>query len=197
MHKRAVDVQCGPGNGRQTPGGGGTKVSHAGWPAITGELLIVTGAGRRVVGSALNDEILGGHGSDTLIGVAGRDVLWGDANPTGNTPHQHDVLWGGPGNDFIYPSHGLNAVYAGPGRDIVRAYYGHGTIDCGPGYDIAQVNENHAYILKNCEHVVHFCAFGSAADGHCLRPGEPGAKTRGVTAHAAASSGLRMLHYGP
>ena len=30
-------VQCGPGNGRQTVGGG-EKVSHKGWPRITGVL---------------------------------------------------------------------------------------------------------------------------------------------------------------
>ena len=29
--------QCGPGNGRKTPGGG-DKVSHKGWPAISGIL---------------------------------------------------------------------------------------------------------------------------------------------------------------
>ncbi len=180
-------MQCGLGNGRQTVGGTGTgKVSHAGWPPITGELLVVDDAGRRVTGSDLNDEILGGHGSDTLLGGPGRDVIWGDQHPTGNTTHQHDVLWGGAGNDVIYPSHGLNTVYAGSGADIVRAYYGHGTIDCGSGNDIAQVQENGAYTLKNCEHVVHFCAYGSAADGHCLRPGEPGAKTR-----AAAPSNVR------
>jgi len=33
-------VQCGPGNGRQTVGGG-EKVSHRGWPRITGVLAKV------------------------------------------------------------------------------------------------------------------------------------------------------------
>lgn len=167
-------VHCGPGNGRRTAGGGSTgKVSHKGWPAITGALLINDNHGRRAVGSVLNDEILGGHGDDTLLGGAGKDVLWGDQYATGNNTWQHDVLWGGAGNDWIYPSHGLNHVYAGSGADIVRAYYGRGSIDCGPGNDIAQVRMNSAYKLRNCERVVHFCAHGSDGNGGCRKPGEP------------------------
>src|SRR5262245_40941930 len=39
--------QCGEGNGRQTAGGQGTgKVSHAGWPPITGVLWKVLEEGR-------------------------------------------------------------------------------------------------------------------------------------------------------
>ena len=37
---RRSGEQCGPGNGRKTPGGG-DKVSHKGWPAITGILWMV------------------------------------------------------------------------------------------------------------------------------------------------------------
>lgn len=166
-------VRCSPGNGRRTPGGGSTgKVSHAGWPAITGALLIVDDDGRRATGGELNDELLGGHGSDTLVGKAGKDVLWGDQHATGNNSWQRDVLWGGAGDDWIYPSHGSNRIYAGSGADIVRAYYGHGSIDCGPGRDTAQVRMNGAYNLRNCERVVHFCAWGSDASGRCRKPGE-------------------------
>src|SRR5262245_34328956 len=37
---RAPEVMCGAGNGRRTRGGG-NKVSHLGWPAVTGILWIV------------------------------------------------------------------------------------------------------------------------------------------------------------
>jgi len=167
-------VHCGPGNGRRTAGGTGTgKVSHAGWPAITGALLIVDDDGRRATGSELNDELLGGHGSDTLVGGAGKDVLWGDQYATNNNSRQHDVLWGGAGQDYLYPSHGTNRIYGGPGADTIRAYYGHGSIDCGSGNDIVQVRMNGAYKLSDCEHVVHFCAWGSDGNGGCRKPGEP------------------------
>jgi Ca2+-binding RTX toxin-like protein len=164
-------VSCSDGGGRQTAGGEG-KVSHAGWPAITGVLMQADDSGRTMNGSEANDELLGGHGDDHLVGDAGNDVLWGDKNPTGNTPRQHDALSGGRGGDWIYPSHGTNVVSAGPGNDHIKAYYGHGSIDCGAGYDTAQVRMNGAYRLHRCEHVVHFCQFGSRADGTCLKPGQ-------------------------
>ncbi len=162
---------CGEGNGRKTVGGG-DKVSHKGWPAITGIFWYVTDAqGHHRVGTPDNDELLGLHGSDTLAGAGGNDVLWGDQaanNPAGQT----DLLRGGAGNDFLYPSHGRNTLLGGPGNDRIIAYYGHGTIDCGPGgSDYAQTRENHAYTVRGCEIIRHFCAFGSLPNGQCKKPG--------------------------
>src|SRR5215213_11947135 len=60
--------QCGPGNGRRTAGGG-DKVSHKGWPAVTGILWQVTDAGdHRKAGGPDSDELLGHHGDDDLRG---------------------------------------------------------------------------------------------------------------------------------
>src|ERR1700754_2156850 len=97
---------CGPGNGRKSAGGGG-KVSHAGCPAITGVFFAVTGGGNHhFVGGPANDELLGLHGNDPLSGAGGTDFIWGD-QPAPVTPaSQSDVLRGGDGNDFLYPSHG-------------------------------------------------------------------------------------------
>ena len=155
-------------------GGAGAAVadvSHAGWPTITGEHLSADG-GDKLDGTPLNDELLGGDGNDHIVGHRGADVIWGDKNPTGNNGWQHDVMSGGPGNDWIYPSHGTNVVRAGSGADHIKAYYGHGSIDCGPGHDTAQVRTNNAYTLHNCEHIVHFCQFGSTPDGQCKKPGK-------------------------
>jgi hypothetical protein len=170
--------QCGEGNGRQTAGGEGTgKVSHAGWPAITGVLWKVLESGRgshQRTGTDDNDELLGHHGNDTLDGGGGRDVLWGDWDPKNNNESQTDVLRGGANNDFLYPSHGKNNMYGGDGNDRIIAYYGHGLIDCGPGpRDYAQTRwQSNAYKVRNCEHVRHFCAFGSKPNGDCKKPGE-------------------------
>jgi Ca2+-binding RTX toxin-like protein len=163
--------QCGAGNGRHIPGGG-DKVSHKGWPAITGVLMKVLDNGdHHFTGGPGNDELLGHHGNDTLSGGDGSDVLWGDweaNNPAGQT----DVLRGGAGKDFLYPSHGRNVLLGGPGDDRIIAYYGHGTIDCGPGaHDYAQVRENGAYKVSNCEIIRHFCAYGSKPNGDCKKPG--------------------------
>src|SRR3954469_4179244 len=63
--------QCGTGNGRRTAGGG-EKVSHKGWPAVTGVLWKVLDSGSHAkIGGPGNDELLGHHGSDTLVGDAG------------------------------------------------------------------------------------------------------------------------------
>ena len=186
---RQPGVQCGPGNGRKTSGGG-DKVPHNGWPAVTGILWkVLDSSGRKKVGGAANDELLGHHGSDRLFGGAGHDILWGDWDPSNNNTHQKDVLDGGPGNDWLYPSHGSTVVKGGAGKDYVWAYYGRGTIDCGPGRDTARVKLNGPWKLRNCERVLHFCAFGSDGHGGCLKPGEKrkGIRPRaaGVAAHAA------------
>jgi hypothetical protein len=165
-------VRCQPGNGRRTAGGG-EKVSHKGWPRITGVFWqVMDSAGRKKTGGAGNDELLGHHGSDVLSGGAGHDVLWGDWDPSNNSTRQRDVLRGGAGNDFIYPSHGTTTIDAGPGKDYIWAFYGKGVIDCGPGRDTVRVRLNGAFKLKNCEGVGHFCQFGADGHGGCLKPGE-------------------------
>jgi Ca2+-binding RTX toxin-like protein len=165
-------IQCGPGNGRQTVGG--EKVPHTGWPRITGVLAkVLDSSGRKVIGGPDNDELLGHHGSDTIAGAGGKDVLWGDWDPSNNNTRQRDVLRGGPGDDFIYPSHGTTRVDAGAGNDFIWAFYGKGTIDCGAGSrDVARIRENGAFKTRNCERIQHFCQFGSNSDGSCKKPGE-------------------------
>jgi RTX calcium-binding nonapeptide repeat (4 copies) len=178
-------VTCRPGDGRRTVGGG-EKVSHKGWPAIDGVFWQVTDdAGRRKRGGPDNDELLGHHGSDRLDGGAGHDVLWGDWDPRNNPTRQRDVLIGGAGNDYIYPSHGTTTVKAGPGKDYIWAFYGKGVIDCGPGYDTVRVRLNGAFRLRNCERVGHFCQYGSDGHGGCRKPGEVATRRRDAAAALA------------
>ena len=163
-------------------------MSHAGWPAITGIFWMVTGDhDASQTGSHLTDELLGHHGSDRIEGGAGRDVIWGDWDPMGNTTRQRDTLLGGAGADRIYPSHGTTTVRAGAGNDDVWAYYGKGVIDCGPGDDLARVRRQRQALLRSCERVRHFCAFGSKPDGGCYEPGEkPRRQDLGVLARNLA-----------
>jgi RTX calcium-binding nonapeptide repeat (4 copies) len=173
-----ANEKCHEGNGAKAPGGG-EKVSHKGWPAITGIYWQVEdGHNSKHSGTPDNDELLGHHGNDTISGLAGKDVIWGDWEPN-NPSGQKDVMYGGDGNDFIYPSHGLNRMFGGRGNDRIIAFYGHGTIDCGPGKsDFVQTRENGAYKVKNCEVIRHFCAFGSKPNGDCKKPGEKASVSR-------------------
>src|SRR3954454_1756687 len=94
---RRSGEQCGPGGGRQTIGGG-EKVSHKGWPAITGILWkVLDGGGDQKVAGPDTAELLAHHGSARLAGMGGHDVLWGDWDPRGNSTSQHDTLRGGDG----------------------------------------------------------------------------------------------------
>jgi Ca2+-binding RTX toxin-like protein len=189
-------VSCGAGNDRQSPGGG-DKVPHDNglnsrkgqratrkWPRLSGVLWTVIDESRTPYaknGGPQNDELNGHHGDDTLVGGGGHDILWGDWDPVGNTTSQRDVLSGGQGNDWLYPSHGKSVVRGGPGSDYVWAFYGKGTIDCGPGDDTARIRTNGAFKTRNCEHIKHFCQFGENGQGLCLSPtGKPVPASRRV-----------------
>src|SRR3954463_10021536 len=89
--------------------------------------------GRVVTSRAGHNELLGGHGSDTIHAGPWGDVLWGDYKPSGQPTGQRDRLYGGPGRDFVYASHGSNTIRAGGGNDWIKAHYGRGIIDCGGG----------------------------------------------------------------
>jgi Ca2+-binding RTX toxin-like protein len=153
---RGPGVHCGPGNGRRTRGGG-NKVSHIGWPAVTGILWMAQAdtQGQSDSGTELNDELLGLHGNDVISGGFGKDILWGDQLPTDNNEWQHDVMDGGPGNDWIYSSHGHNDIKGGAGNDHIWGHFGHGTIDCGSGWDVVHVKHDPTYRLRNCERILH------------------------------------------
>jgi Ca2+-binding RTX toxin-like protein len=108
-----------------------------------------------LTGSEANDELMGHHTSDRLEGFGGSDVLWGDFDPIGQPPSQVDRIFGGPGNDFIYGSHGRNIIRGGEGNDAISVHYGRGIVDCGPGRDIYHVarSRKKGYRFKNCEKV--------------------------------------------
>lgn len=167
------DVKCQDGGGRKVPGGA-DKVSHKGWPAITGVFFQVTSGSHTFTGGEENDELLGRHGDDRLVGKGGKDVLWGDWDPKNNTTKQRDVLDGGAGDDWIYSSHGKNTIRGGAGKDYIWVYYGRGTVDCGPGFDTLRIKLQSGYRHKNCERIKNFCAFGSKPGnkGGCYKPGE-------------------------
>ena len=108
------------------------KASHKEWPKITGKLIIHKHDEETPLRGVRtkHNELLGGHGNDTIIaGVAG-DVMWGDYKPSGQPTTQRDVITGGPGRDHIYASHGTNTIVTTGGADWVHAHFGRGSITC-------------------------------------------------------------------
>jgi RTX calcium-binding nonapeptide repeat (4 copies) len=107
-----------------------------------------------------HNELLGGHGNDTIHAGPWGDVIWGDyKSPSdGETPQpttQVDQLYGGDGKDFIYASHGENTIYTGAGADVVHAHFGHGSIHCGSAQATVFISRRSrpGYKLYGCKHV--------------------------------------------
>jgi Ca2+-binding RTX toxin-like protein len=108
------------------------KASHKEWPKIDGKLDIHK-LDEETPMQGLKDkhnELLGGHGGDTITAGNIGDVLWGDYKPSGQPATQRDVITGGAGKDHIYASHGTNTIVTNGGADQVHAHYGRGTITC-------------------------------------------------------------------
>jgi len=128
--------------------------SHEGWPDTVVYKSHANDQSGVIRGTARSDELLGGHGNDTIWGRGDGDVIWGDFKPCCQPPGQHDSLNGGPGTDFIYASHGANTITGGPGNDTIHAHFGTGgSIDCGPGRDLLFLSHRSKphYRIRNCE----------------------------------------------
>jgi RTX calcium-binding nonapeptide repeat (4 copies) len=137
-------------------GSASAQTSHEGWPQIDGATKINKDDGNDTLrGTGRSDELLGGHDSDTLYGLARADVLWGDYKPSGQGTSQYDRMYGGDGADFIYASHGRNAIFAGAGNDTIHAHYGRGSIDCGSGRDTLFISHRSkpGYTIRHCEKI--------------------------------------------
>ena len=176
---RRSGEQCGRARSRTTAGGGNTgNVSHKGWPAITGVLWKVTAARARTASGRAasdNDELLGHHGNDTVIGGEGKDVLWGDWELAGNgaSPVRRAAR-AATATTSSTPATARTPCTAATGTTGSSPTTATALIDCGPGKsDYAQTRwQSNAYKVKNCEHIRHFCAFGSKPNGDCKKPGE-------------------------
>jgi len=133
------------------------KASHKGWPQITGKTDIhqadestpMTGTKDR------HNELLGGHGDDTITAANLGDVIWGDYKPSGQPATQKDVLTGGAGKDFIYASHGRNTIVSNGGADQIHAHYGRGTITCTTKAPLIFLSHRSQklYKLHGCPHI--------------------------------------------
>lgn len=102
-----------------------------------------------------HNELLGGHGDDTIFAGRTGDVIWGDYKP-GGPKGQRDTLTGGLGKDYIYASQGTNTIKAGRGNDFVKIFLGRGTVDCGPGIDTLNISRRarKVYKISRCEKII-------------------------------------------
>jgi Ca2+-binding RTX toxin-like protein len=135
------------------------EASHEGWPPEehhqghpNNESGVMHGL------KNVHNYLLGGNGNDTIWAGERGDVIWGDSHPGGQPESQRDFLHGGPGDDWLYASHGFNEIWTGAGDDHVALVYGHGTVHCnGPGLKtlvMRYLPENRPWALIGCTHKV-------------------------------------------
>lgn len=104
-----------------------------------------------------HNELLGGHGSDVIHAGPAGDVIWGDYKPSGQPTSQVDTIYGGPGRDVIYASHGTNLIYSGGGPDVIHAHFGGGEIHCSPQTLLYLSRKSRkGYRLYGCKRISYF-----------------------------------------
>jgi hypothetical protein len=112
-----------------------------------------------------HNELLGGHGNNTIYAGPEGDVIWGDYKPSGWLPTQVNHLYGGTGNDFIYAAHGTSYIWTGGGVDVVHAHFGRGVIHCQSPTVTVFLSHKSAkkYTLDGCTKVSFASDAGPAA----------------------------------
>src|SRR4051794_14378707 len=102
-------------------------------------------------------------GIDRVLGGAGSDVLIGRDGPA-------DTLVGGTGDDLIEPLRGEDHVDGGPGIDQIRLRdLSHDDVICGDGVDSVAADDRDT-AAPDCEKTRRTAAMSIALDGHAVYP---------------------------
>jgi hypothetical protein len=140
------------------------STSEAGWPPKECLKMDKGPAGQRhtIVGMRhVHNWLLGGYGSDTIVGGERGDVIWGDYHPSGAPAHQTAIIHAGNGRNVIYANDTLNYVWTGTNpKTIVHAHASgiSGVIHCGSSSQViflSSVSQRH-FKLDGCGRVSHY-----------------------------------------
>jgi hypothetical protein len=142
----------------------GASTSEAGWPPKECLKMDKGSAGQHhtIVGMrGVHNWLLGGWGSDTIIGGDRGDVIWGDYQDCCWPNHQTAIIHAGNGRNVIYANDTLNYVWTGTNpKTVVHAHASgiSGVIHCqSPAIVLylSTVSEHH-FQLDGCHHISHF-----------------------------------------
>lgn len=138
--------------------------SEAGWPAKQCLKMDKGPAGEHhtIVGEkSVHNWLLGGYGSDTIIGGNVGDVIWGDYHPSGEPKHQTAIIHAGNGRNVIYANDTLDYVWTGSNPKTIVHAHGpgiSGVIHCGSSRQVmflSTVSEKH-FKLIGCGRISHY-----------------------------------------
>jgi hypothetical protein len=140
------------------------STSEAGWPPKECLKMDKGPAGQHhtIVGMRhVHNWLLGGYGSDTIIGGDKGDVIWGDYQDCCWPKHQTAIIHAGNGRNVIYANDTLNYVWTGKNpKTVVHAHANgiSGVIHCGSSSQViflSVVSERH-FKLDGCGRISHF-----------------------------------------
>jgi len=141
-----------------------SNTSHAGWPPK--QCLKMDkgppGEHHKLVGLPnVHNWLLGGYGSDTIIGGNKGDVIWGDYHPDEKPAHQTAIIHAGNGRNVIYANDTVNYVWTGTNpKTVVHAFLvgTSGVIHCqssGIVVYLSKTSQRH-FKLDGCVRISHY-----------------------------------------
>jgi hypothetical protein len=146
------------------PSAEAASTSEAGWPPKECLKMDKGPAGKHhtIVGMRnVHNWLLGGWGSDTIVGGEKGDVIWGDYQECCWPKHQTAIIHAGNGRNVIYANDTLNYVWTGKNpKTVVHAHASgiSGVIHCGSRSQViflSSVSERH-FKLDGCGRISHF-----------------------------------------
>jgi hypothetical protein len=141
-----------------------SSTSEAGWPPKECLKMDKGPAGQHhtIVGMRhVHNWLLGGWGSDTIVGGEKGDVIWADYQACCWPKHQTAIIHAGNGRNVIYANDTLNYVWTGTNpRTVVHAHATgiSGVIHCqNPAIVLflSTTSERH-FQLDGCHHISHY-----------------------------------------
>ena len=140
-----------------------SHTSWAGWPAKECLKMDKGPAGRThtLVGlNGVHNWLLGGYGSDTIIGGDHGDVIWGDYHPSGEK-FQVATIVAGNGRNVIYANDTRDYVWTGTNPRTVVHAHGPGTsgvIHCQSAGIVVYMSHpsQRNFKLDGCRHISYF-----------------------------------------
>lgn len=138
--------------------------SEDGWPQKQYLKMDKGSAGEhhRIVGQrGAHNWLLGGYGSDTIIGGNLGDVIWADYQESGWPQHQTAWIYAGNGRNVIYANDTLNYVWTDTTpRTVVHAHASgiSGVIHCqSPRIVVFLSTSSERHFKRDCcQHISHY-----------------------------------------